>query len=251
MAEIPVVCYLASRPGPSTGVATYTGQGDLQLSRHCGHGEFNRAVLVPGDPDECSELASQAFYFSQKFKIPTTILSDKHLAESFYTSIKTPRITHSEKSTKLGRYNSYEHTSTGEASEDAKVIMQGVERRLENKKKIKSEAERFEMFKIFGNKNSKNLIVSYGSPKGAILDAIQDLDVKFLQVLYVEPFSDKIKSELEKAGKIILVENSATGMLADVIREKTGVEIKEKILRYDGRPFLSDELANELRRRLK
>ncbi len=254
MAEIPIICYLASRPGPSTGVATYTGQGDLQLSRYCGHGEFNRVVLAPGDALECEELISQSFYFSQKFKIPVIILSDKHLAESFYTSDKEPEITKSEKTTKLIRYNSYEHTESGEATESANEIMKGVARRLKNKKKIKKETEKFEMFKVYGKKDSKNVVISYGSCKGAILDAIKDLDVKFIQILYIEPFpSDKIKKELEKAKKIILVENSATGMLADVIREKTGILIEEKnkILRYDGRPFLSDELNLELRRKLK
>ena len=51
----------------------------------------------------------------------------------------------------------------------------------------------------------------------------------------------------------ILVENNATGMLADLIAEKTGVfiEDKNKILRYDGRPFLCDELNKEIKGRLK
>jgi 2-oxoglutarate ferredoxin oxidoreductase subunit alpha len=62
----------------------------------------------------------------------------------------------------------------------------------------------------------------------------------------LSPFPD-IKKELEKAEKIILVENSATGMLGDLIRKETGVEIKNKILRYDGKPFLSDELRGELK----
>ncbi|MBU3913141.1 MAG: 2-oxoacid:acceptor oxidoreductase family protein [Nanoarchaeota archaeon] len=251
MAEIPIVCYLASRPGPSTGVATYSGQGDLQFARYSGHGEFNRVILAPGDAVECEELTSQAFYFSQKFKVPAIILSDKHLAESFYTSTLIPKITKSEKSTNLGRYNSYEHADSGEASEDAEIIKQGVERREKNKKEIEKEAEKFEMFKIHGNKNSRNVIVSYGSCKGAILDSIKDLDVKFIQVLYIEPFPVKIKSELENAKKLVLVENSATGMLGDVIREKTGVEIKDKILRYDGRAFTSDELKIEIKKKLK
>ncbi|MFH1365479.1 MAG: 2-oxoacid:acceptor oxidoreductase family protein, partial [archaeon] len=96
--EIPIVIYLAQRPGPSTGVATSTSQGDLNLARHSGHGEFPRIVLAPGCPKEASELTSQAFYFSQKFKIPVIILSDKHLAESFYTLSEKPKITNSEKS---------------------------------------------------------------------------------------------------------------------------------------------------------
>jgi len=252
MAEIPFVAYLAMRPGPGTGVATYTGQGDLNLVRHGGHGEFFRLVVAPGDCVECEELTSQVFYFSQKYKIPALLLSDKHLAESFYTSSERARITKSQKSVVLKRFNSYEHNSAGEATENSSIISKEVERRNKKTKDVEKEAEKFEMFKIYGKKDSKNLVVSYGSTKGAILDSIKDLDCKFMQILYIEPFSKKIEAELGKAKKIILVENSATGMLGDLIREKTGIKIedKNKILRYDGRPFNYDLLREDIRRRL-
>ena len=50
-----------------------------------------------------------------------------------------------------------------------------------------------------------------------------------------------------------MVENSATGLLGDVISEKLGEFIgdKNKILRYDGRPFLHDELKKEIEGRLE
>jgi 2-oxoglutarate/2-oxoacid ferredoxin oxidoreductase subunit alpha len=250
MAEIPIVIYLASRPGPGTGVATYTSQGDLNLARNSGHGEFSRVVLAPGDPIECQELTSQAFYFSQKFKIPTMVLSDKHLSESFYTLSHDPEITPSEKSTRLIRYNSYEHIETGEATEKAEIIKKNFERRMKKQKDIGKEAEKFKRYKTFG-KNSKNIILGWGSTKGAIIDSIKDLNCKFLQVLYMEPFPD-IKKEIE--GKnILIVENNSTSQLSQLIAEKTGIIIKEenKILRYDGRPFLSDELNVEISKRLK
>jgi 2-oxoglutarate/2-oxoacid ferredoxin oxidoreductase subunit alpha len=252
IAEVPLVIYLASRPGPSTGVATYTGQGDLQLARHAGHGEFPRMVLAPGSPKDAEELTSQAFYFSQKFGVPVIILSDKHLAESMYSSDKNAVITPSKKLTSLKRYNSYEADKFGSATEDAKQIMKNVEARLEKEKLIAKEAEKFEQFHIYGKKDSRNVIVSFGSTKGAIFDAIKDLNVKFVQIKYIEPFPKKISKELE--GKnIILIENNATGQLGDVITEKTGifVEDKNKILRYDGRPFLYDELNKEIKKRIK
>lgn len=252
-AEIPLVVYLASRPGPGTGVATYTSQGDLQLSRHCGHGEFFRLILAPGDPVECQELTSQAFYFSQKYKTQAIVLSDKHLAESFYTSAEEPKISKSPKSTDLIRFNSYEHTKTGEATEDPSIVKQNIERRLKKQKEIEKEAEKFEMFKIYGKKDSKNIILGWGSTKGAILDAIKDLDCKFVQILYVEPLSKKVEAEIRKAKKVIIVENNSTSQLSEVIAEKTGfkIEDKNKILRYDGRPFFSDELNLELKKRLR
>jgi 2-oxoglutarate ferredoxin oxidoreductase subunit alpha len=252
IAEVPLVIYMASRPGPSTGVATYTGQGDLDLVRHAGHGEFPRLVVAPGDSIESEELTSQAFFFSQKFGVPVIILSDKHLAESSYTTDELAMITRSRKITDFKRYNSYETDEFGNATENPEQIKKNVNERKEKQKLINHEVEKFENYNLYGNKNSKNVVISYGSTKGAIVDSIKNLDVKFVQVLYLEPFPEKIKKEIE--GKnIILVENSATGQLAKLIAEKTGIFIdeKNKILRYDGRPFLHDELSEEIRGRLK
>ncbi len=251
LAEIPVVIYLAQRPGPATGVPTYTAQGDLNIARHSGHGEFNRVVLAPGEPNECQELTSQAFYLSQVFGIPSIIIGDKHLAESFYTLKEKPKIIPSRKLTSITRYNSYEKDKAGCASDDPKIINENIEKRIKKRGEIEKETKEFERAKIYGEKNSKNVIVSWGSTKGAILDAIEDLDVKFVQILYAEPFPE-IKKELEKKN-VLLIENNVTGLLGGVIAEKTGIfiENKNKILRYDGRPFLHDELKKEIERRLK
>jgi len=252
MAEVPLVIYLASRPGPSTGVATYTGQGDLSLALHSGHGEFNRVVLSPGSPKEAEELTSQAFYLSQKFKIPVIVLSDKHLAESFYTLDEKPIITSSKKSTFLRRYNSYEKDEFGSATESPEQIIKNVTNRLKKAIEIEKEAEKFEQYIIHGKNNSNNIIVSFGSTKGAILDAIKGLNCSFVQILYLQPFQAEVKKYF-KNKNVILVENNATGQLGKLIAEKTGIFIpnQNKILRFDGRPFLADELKKEIHKRLK
>jgi len=277
IAEIPLVIYLSQRPGPGTGVATYTGQGDLNIARHAGHGEFNRVVLAPGDPIESQELTNQCFYFSQKYKIPTILLGDKHLAESFYSSEQKPKIIDTPSLTKLKRYSSYEKDSIGSATEDAELINANIENRIKAKKQIEKEATKFSQYNLCGKKNSKNIIISWGSTKGAILDAlkgnapsnqkiadnskklsegaiidsIEELNCEFLQIKYIEPFPNI--ENLLKNKNIILIENNATGLLGDLIREKTGILIEDtnKILRYDGRPFLCDELNVEIKRRLK
>ena len=246
MAEVPLVIYLASRPGPSTGLATYTGQGDLSLALHAGHGEFNRIVLAPGDPREAEELTSQAFYFSQKFKIPTIILSDKHLAESFYTLEEKSVITASKKTTSIKRYNSYEEDEFGSATEDAEIIKKNVIKRIKIGKDIEKEAEKFKQYSVYGKEDSENVVVSFGSTKGAIIDAIKELDCAFVQILYLEPFQKEIKKYLKRKN-VILVENNATGQLGKLITEKTGIIIPDssKVLRFDGRPFFADELKKK------
>ena len=53
-----------------------------------------------------------------------------------------------------------------------------------------------------------------------------------------------------QAKNIILVECNLTGQLGRLIREKTGLKIKNRLLKYNGRPFHSDELNNLLKNRL-
>ena len=261
MAEIPLVIYLGQRPGPSTGVATYTSQGDLNLALHSGHGEFSRVVVAPGDPRESAEKISECFYLSQKYRIPCIFIGDKHLAESKQVFDNHLEIIESKNSiVKLERFNSYEADSAKDkiATENSDIIRKNVEYRLKKAELIKKEVDALETYKIYGNKNSKNIILGWGSTKGAILDAMKELalekkDFKFVQIVYLEPFSLKISEELEKAKKIIVVENNSTSQLSRLITEKTQIiiEDKNKILRYDGRPFFSEELAKEIKRRLK
>lgn len=251
IAEVPLVIYLSQRPGPGTGVATYTSQGDLNIARHSGHGEFQRIVLAPGDPKECEELTNQCFYFSQKYKIPAILIGDKHLAESFYSLDQKLKFVQVLKSTKFARYSSYEKDSEGSSTEDAELIKENFDKRNEKQKQINKESKKFSQYSIYGKKNSKNLIVSWGSTKGAILDAIKTLNCGFLQIKYIEPFPEI--ENLLKNKNLILIENNATGLLGSLIAEKTGIRIsdKNKILRYDARPFLCDELNNEIKRRVK
>lgn len=252
IAEVPIVIYLSQRPGPATGVATYTGQGDLDIARHSGHGEFSRIVIAPGDSCESAEAVSQCFYFSQKFKIPAILLGDKHLAESHYSSEEAPKIIKSQKSIVLKRFNSYETDEQGCSTEDAEQIKKNILGRLEKRKKIAEESKNFEKIKIYGNKNSQNIVLFWGSTKGAVIDSIAGLDVCALQVLWIEPFAEEVENLL-KGKNIILVENNSTAQLASLLKEKTGITIEEKnkILRFDGRPFLSDELKEEIKERVK
>ena len=256
-AEIPMVFYLAQRPGPGTGVATYTAQGDLNLALHAGHGEFFRLVVAPGDNEECMKLTNDAFHFTHKYRVPSIFLIDKHLGESKAMFDSRVNIKEIKSSVKLGgRFNSYEHDKGQDsiATEEAGVIKNNFDKRMANQKDIENEAKDFDMIKIYGNKNSKNVILSWGSTKGAILDALSEnkLDAKLVQVLYMNPFPAKqVENEIKSAKKIVMVENNSESQLSRLIAEKTGVMIKNKILRYDGRPFFVDELAEELRRELK
>ena len=254
MIEIPLVVYLASRSGPGTGIPTYTTQGDLDIALRGGHGEFPRVVIAPGTAEQTREKTNEAFYFAQKFNTLSIILSDKHLAESafsFKEKLRNPlkvEVKRKVPGEDIVKANSYEHDVFGNTTEDGEIAKKNVKARVKKYYDIKRETKKFEMIKIYGKKNSKNLILGWGSTTGAIVDAIKNFDAKFLQVLYLKPLSDQIKKEMVKAKKIILIENNVTGQLGRLLREKTGLKIEKKILKYDGRPFTSNELKDEIKK---
>ncbi len=256
--EIPIVFYLATRPGPSTGIPTYTSQDDLDIALRAGHGEFPRIVLAPGDANECIEKTNESFYLAEKFNCPVILLSDKHLAESEYSHDKkinkVLKITPNRKipGKEVVKTSSYEHLENGDTTELGEIAEKNAKNRLKKYSEIKKQIEKLEPIKIYNKKQSKNLIIGWGSTKGAILSAIKDLDCKFMQVLYLKPLSSKIKQEMLSAENIILIENNVTGQLGRLLKEKTGISIPEKnrILKFDGRPFTSDELNVEIGGRL-
>jgi 2-oxoglutarate ferredoxin oxidoreductase subunit alpha len=48
-----------------------------------------------------------------------------------------------------------------------------------------------------------------------------------------------------KQRKIVLVENNADGQLGKLIRQETGINITDRILKHDGRPFFPEELVEQ------
>lgn len=255
---VPLTIYLAARQGPGTGVPTYTSQADLDIALRAGHGEFARTVIAPGNPNEVIEKTSEALFLAEKFGSLSILLSDKHLAESEFSSdakfVKTIKVKVSRKlpGSSIVKASSYESDKFGNSTELASLTEKNTLLRLRKYNDLKKFIRRrFEMVKIHGKKDSKNLIIGWGSTSGAIIDAIEGLDAKFLQVLYLKPMSDRIRKEMVRARRVILVECNVTGQLGRVIREKTGLKVDRKILKFDGRPFKSDELNKELRKVIK
>jgi 2-oxoglutarate ferredoxin oxidoreductase subunit alpha len=274
MTEIPLVVYLAQRAGPSTGMPTYTMQGDLNLALNCGHGEFPRVVIAPGDAKDAFYKTIEAFYLAYKYGVTSIILSDKHLAESYFTfdEFEEPKIKGSRfilenikdfKTYKITKdfvpkrtvpdvatvkVNSYEHEEFGFTTEDKDVAKKMQEKRRKKFEALEKEVrKKFEMAKIFGK--GENLIISFGSTKGAIIDALETLkDFRFLQILYLSPFPKEIvERELKKAKNVLIIENNAFGQLGNLLKENVGIELNE-ILKYDGRPFTSEEITFNVRR---
>ncbi|MEM2478959.1 MAG: 2-oxoacid:acceptor oxidoreductase family protein, partial [Candidatus Pacearchaeota archaeon] len=85
MAELPLVIYLVSRYGPSTGAPTYTSQADLKFAINSGHGEFAKVVLSLTDIKSAMLNAIKAFELAYSYRIPVILLADKNFAESGFS----------------------------------------------------------------------------------------------------------------------------------------------------------------------
>jgi 2-oxoglutarate ferredoxin oxidoreductase subunit alpha len=273
--ELPMVIVESQRPGPSTGVPTYTMQGDLAFVVHAGHGEILRVVLAPGDADEAFYTTGLAMNLAWKFQIPTFVLSDKHLSESIFSfeadldKVKPEKPLLWNNQGEYKRYidtqngisplafpgnpsaivkaTSYEHDESGITTEEPEAISRMQRKRLRKRKALEDELEKYETVNVYGNPDSKTALLCWGSTKGACIEVAEALDLKVVQPLILEPLPvEALKKALSGADKIIDVEVNATGQLAKLVAGH-GFCIDDMILRFDGRPFTVDVLLDNVK----
>jgi 2-oxoglutarate ferredoxin oxidoreductase subunit alpha len=82
VSESAVVVGVFTRPGPATGLPTWTEQSDLRYVIHAAQGEFPRVVLAPGDRTDAFELTWQAFNLADQLQTPVIILGDTYLSDN-------------------------------------------------------------------------------------------------------------------------------------------------------------------------
>ncbi len=70
----------------------------------------------------------------------------------------------------------------------------------------------------------------------------------------IYPFPEEVKLDymdlLRKAKQTICIEQNATSQFAQLMKAEKGYEFTEHINRYDGRPFLIEELLGEINGRI-
>lgn len=281
--EVPVVVTLYQRGSPSTGLPTRHEQGDLRFVLHAGHGEFPRIVLASGDLEECFYDEIRAFNYAEKYQLPVIHLLDKALASSSQTSpIFDPlkgridrgvlvsdlsdgykRFAYTESGisprTILGTPNGIfwntgdEHDEFGHITEDPVERVRMMDKRAKKLEIAAREISLSEKLNIFGDPDSELVLVSWGSPKGAILDALEVLhaekhSVCFVQCRLLSPLpSDDLKRLLERAKRRACIENNYSGQFAGLVREQTGIAMDHLILKFNGRPITRDEVYHSVK----
>lgn len=78
--ETPLVIFLSQRPGPSTGMPTRSGQGDLLFSLFASQDEFPRLVIAPHTHEETFTAGWRAFNLAEKYQTLVVVLLDHHMS---------------------------------------------------------------------------------------------------------------------------------------------------------------------------
>jgi 2-oxoglutarate ferredoxin oxidoreductase subunit alpha len=287
--EVPVVISLYQRAGPSTGLPTRHEQGDLNFAVNAGHGEFPRIVLASGDIEESFYDTIKVFNFADRYQMPVIHMLDKAIANCVTTCknfdqkkvdidrgsmVKT--VTDKDKGA-AGNYLRFklsdspisprvvlgtkdaifwntgdEHTEEGHITEDPELRVQMMDKRMDKLGLALKEIPDEDKAVAYGSGDIA--LLSWGSTKGAVIDAMEKLaaegvKIKFVQVRLMSPFpAELVKSMLKGCKTIVDIEMNYTGQLGSLVRQHTGIEADYQIVKFNGRPMSLDEVYNAVMR---
>jgi 2-oxoglutarate/2-oxoacid ferredoxin oxidoreductase subunit alpha len=274
MVETPLVIALVSRPGPATGLPTWTAQEDLLFAINAGHGEFAKIVLSPSDPEEAYELTHKAFEISQKYQVSVIILSDKYLGETYFSQLEFKNlkkvslssVTRPARKLDNGLFTRYaytpngihlrtlpgmeggeyiaeskEHEVTGLTTESSQERELQVKRRIHKMQTIKDEIP---LPVILGK--GKNALITWGSNKNIGAMIVSNLkNTAHIHFTYLWPLPKNLTKILAAFKTLTTLENNATGQLAKLITQETAIPINS-ITSSSGRPIDPFEVINNI-----
>lgn len=284
MTETPLVIVNTQRGGPSTGLPTKQEQSDLNAMIYGTHGEIPKIVLAPSTVEECFYDTIEAFNLADRYQCPVIILTDLQLSlgkqsseELDYNKIVIDRgkiVTEPEEElvdgalykryqftedgisprvlpgTKNGMFHvtGVEHDEEGRPSENSANRQRMMDKRMTKLKELKVNNP---ILVDAPHENPDILIIGMGSTGGTIDEARERLEKEGITsnhatVRLIHPFpAEELRPYVEKARVVAVVENNATGQLADQIKLHVGHSDKLfNILKYDGNPFLPHEIQN-------
>ncbi len=276
MTETPILVIFSQRPGPATGVPTYTEQADLNFALSASHGDFLRIVASPGTIEEAYYLTAEMLDIVWKFQTPGILLTEKHLSEcSITVDLEINNVKWAEpKMHKGGEYkryldtedgvspmlfppskevikwNSYEHDEFGITTEKANLIEKMHDKRKKKIKVIQDYLKNLNTVNIFGN--GEPIIFTYGSTTMSVLEALKcrNIEATVVQPIFLKPLPLwNLKNYVDKEN--IVVEMSSTGQFATLLKEKVGISPKAELRQYNGRPFDPIDLSNKIMEVLK
>jgi 2-oxoglutarate ferredoxin oxidoreductase subunit alpha len=283
MTETPFVCVIGQRPGPATGLPTWTAAGDLNVAVYGGHGEYARCVIAISDPESAYTVIQHAFNLAEKYQTVVLVLTEKQIAESLFQLTDLPTDLPIERglvpADRLGelkpsdRYqitetgisprwlpgqadatfdaNGDEHQADGSLTEEAEPSKAMYDKRL---RKLTTLQQELPEPVLHGSSTAPILFVGWGSPKNTLMDVMETWNSQhpekmfaYLHYEYVYPVkTERFVSLAAKASRVVLIENNAFGQLGALLTQGTGYRFDHRLLKYDGRPFFVEDIIEYL-----
>jgi 2-oxoglutarate ferredoxin oxidoreductase subunit alpha len=277
-AELPIVAVLGQRPGPGTGLPTYTSQTELEFALTAGHGEFPRVIIAPGDVEQAYGWSTLALDLAWKYQLPVILLGDRTLhdsSQSFSADAvpELPRLRqsdwdgvpmHDDPDLAYQRYlitgdgvsplafpgredaivkaNSYTHDEYGVTTEDPETAVRMQDKWLHKGQAVAEELGGLPCVNVYGDASAARTVVTWGSPVGALREIGELTGLRIVQPVVIWPFPTRqMQAALEGSERTIVVEMNATGQFAGLMRRQ-GLRVDGRVNRYDGRPFGVGEL---------
>ncbi|TFG10213.1 2-oxoacid:acceptor oxidoreductase subunit alpha [Candidatus Heimdallarchaeota archaeon] len=289
--EIPLVVINSQRAGPSTGMATKTEQGDLFQAYGISQGEFPKVIMAPSSVIEAFQAGIDAVEIAEKYQVVVIILLDLYLSEQIatvrkfdlertnkrYAILEKPdesyiryKITETGVSPRTlpGTKNGMFFTGSSERNERGTSIastLAGLPETLpireemvkKRMRKMEYISEELEKPKIFGEQDAEITLVSWGSTKYIVREAIkhlkdQGITANQLHIKTINPFhTQEVKQILEKTQKVLCIEQNFLGQMNDYIRMRTGFNIQHNLRRWDGEPIVPSQIIAKVKEVLK
>ncbi|QVY63366.1 2-oxoacid:acceptor oxidoreductase subunit alpha [Cytobacillus gottheilii] len=280
--ETPLVIIDTQRGGPSTGLPTKQEQSDLMAMLYGTHGEIPKIVMAPSTVQEAFYDTAEAFNLAEEYQCPVIMLTDLQLSLGKQTvepldlsqveirrgklfSDELPEIENKEYFKRyevtedgvsprvipgmkhgIHHVTGVEHEETGKPSESPANRKAQMDKRL---RKIKNIRFNTPVYKNTPHEEADLLLVGFNSTRGAIEEAQERLEadgfkVNHAHIRLIHPFpAEELLPLVQSAKKVVVVENNATGQLANILKMNVGYAQKvHNHLKYDGNPFLPHEI---------
>jgi len=287
MSETPLVIVESQRPGPSTGMSTWTEQGDLQYLAKAGHGEFHRIILAPADAEESFYFTILAFNLADIYQLPVFVLLDKYISESHQViskfkldniKINRGKILNKNQLAKIEDYKRYSLTkdgisprslpgqkngiflANGNEHDEYGFSIDGFKSKIREEQMQKRYAKLKNILKdlpksvLFGPANAQLTLVGWGSTKEITLEALKILNQNSNKVNYIHipapfPLNTKVLSGLlNKTKKIVVIENNYIGQMANLMQETLGQKFENRLNKYNGQQFFPEEIVQKIKK---
>ena len=288
MTETPLVVIDVQRAGPSTGMPTKEEQSDLLAMIYGSPGEIPKIVIAPDSAEAAFYDTIEALNLAEEFQCPVIVLADLQLgmAQQTISDLDYQRISIRRGQLALHRQlpeqsepvpcqrflvtadgisprylpgvkngifhvTGLEHDEHGRPAEGAANRQAQMEKRL---RKLDSLNFADPLRLDLRHATPDLLLIGWNATAGAISEARERLEadgvtVNCAQIRLLHPFPTAALAPLLAAAKpVCVIEQNATGQLAQILRMQLGSAQKIVSLRkYDGNPFKPGEIYSQIR----